>query len=439
MQDDTNHYFAWNWTHVWVNNTVNDQYSSPDKYIFGLPFDFDHDHIWQDKDNNVYTIDDTLGLAYQAYTVGSANETGWIHIYIPKGGYAYSWNATTNQLQPIAGPPEANIQGPGALDPHPPYNPVTFDFGAGRSPEGTESNVTYTYTLELAVPNVLFHSTADYGFGLVQETNFVKDGTQYNETYGWSWPTEWTGYYFTGNDPYYPKYFGILTDFIPPVEAVGGFIAEPTDDILLVAGDIAINPHGTKPLGVYFQQGRDTTPLGFVSGMLVNPQPSIFDTNSTWINQTSGRPFGWIPSDVIFAVGGPDINAVAHYYEHTDVGADRAPVTWSEEGSDVIWRYPNGTVVANVTQASTNVPPGTSDVFAIQILRDADNRLVVLMYGERYTGTWAAAWYFKFVMYPNMSNYTNSYYIVRWTDAASGRGSNYTPDLGDTYTIIAQG
>jgi parallel beta-helix repeat protein len=222
----------------------------------------------------------------------------------------------------------------------------------------------------------------------------------------------------------------------PSLANLAGFTSRSTGDVLLVIGDIALNPHGSKPPGVFYQQGRDTTPLGYLRGMVNNTQPCIFDTNAA-VNATNGRPAGDWP--LIFAVGGPDINAVAYYYEHTGVAADRAPVTWSEEGSNVIWRVQNGTVVANVTQASTNVPPGTSDVFAIQILRDADGRLVVLMYGERYTGTWAAAEYFKFTVYPTITSWTNSYYIVQWTDAASGTSANMMPDSGDTFTILAQG
>jgi hypothetical protein len=219
------------------------------------------------------------------------------------------------------------------------------------------------------------------------------------------------------------------------VADLAGFVSSATNSTLLVVGDLALNPTGHgKPSGVGYQQGRDTTPLGFVYGMMENVQDTMFDTNAA-INATTGRPLSSVPQTLIFAIGGPDINGVTHYYEHTDVAADRAPVTWSEEGSNVIWRLRNGTVVVNVTQASTNVPPGSSDVFAIQIIRDADGRLVVLMYGERYTGTWAAAVYFKFVVYANISTYTDNYYIVRWTDV----NGDFTPNIGDTFSIVAQG
>jgi subtilisin family serine protease len=235
-------------------------------------------------------------------------------------------------------------------------------------------------------------------------------------------------------------YYGEAVSFTIEAEFRGlaeltGFSDSQTGDVLMTVGDIAINPHGIKPSGVGYQQGRDSTPLGYIRGMLNNAQPCMFDTDAAI--DVKGRPVGDWP--LILTIGGPDINAVSHYYEHTGVAADRAPVTWSEEGSDVVWRYPNGTEVVRVTQASTAVPPGSSDVFVIQILRDADNRTVVLMYGERYTGTWAAAEYFKFHVYPNIATYTDSYYIVRWTDAASGTSANMMPDSGDTFTILAQG
>jgi len=231
----------------------------------------------------------------------------------------------------------------------------------------------------------------------------------------------------------------VLQPPAPRLAQLSGFTSLPTGNMTMVVGDISVNPHGTKPPGVNFQIGRDSTPLGFVSGMLVNPQPSIFDTNSTWINSTSGRPFSSIPPDLIFSIGGPGINSVSHYYETTTNMTDKAPITFSMNATHYIWTDRNGNQVLAVLRSSCSVPPGTNDVFVIQILRDADGRLVTVMYGTHYTGTWAAAWWFKFVVYPSISSYQNRYYIVQWTDAAAGTGSNYTPDLGDTYTILAQG
>jgi hypothetical protein len=45
-----------------------------------------------------------------------------------------------------------------------------------------------------------------------------------------------------------------------------------------------------------------------------------------------------------------------------------------------------------------------------------------------YTETWAAAEYFKFVLYPTTTSWMDVYYVVRWTDATSGTSANSMPD-----------
>jgi len=161
----------------------------------------------------------------------------------------------------------------------------------------------------------------------------------------------------------------------------------------------------------------------------------MFDTNA--VVDVNGRPVGDWPT--IFSIGGPGINSVSYYYETASATADRAPVTFSMNATHYIWTNRTGGEVLAVLRSSCDVPPGASDVFVIQVLRDADGRLVAMMYGTHYTGTWAAAEYFKFTVYPNIADYANSYYIVRWTDAASGASANFMPDSGDDFTILAQG
>jgi hypothetical protein len=217
---------------------------------------------------------------------------------------------------------------------------------------------------------------------------------------------------------------------------ISGFTGNSSGSILLVTGDIAVNPHGSKPPGVGYQVGRDTTPLGIISGMLANPQPYTFDTNPYYVD-SSGRPIGSWP--LIIVVGGPLSNAVTHYYAATSTPGDMAPIVWSQSNGNDVWTYRNGTVVASVPVSSVSVPPGTSDVALIQIMEDSSGRLVLFFSGTSYLGTWAGAWYFENVMYPNISSYTHSYYLIRWTDASSGPSADFIPDQGDTFTILAQG
>jgi kumamolisin len=215
------------------------------------------------------------------------------------------------------------------------------------------------------------------------------------------------------------------------LSTISGFTRNASGQILFVVGDLATNPHGSKPAGVGYQAGRDTTPLGFLCGMLTNSQPTVFDTNTGYV-ASNGRPTTSIP--LLFVIGGGDVNAVANYYETTTV-AEQAPLTVTQVGSNYVWTNRAGTQVASVPTSSVAIPPGNSDVFVIQILQDTSDRTVVLLSGTTYLGTWAAAWYLKNVIYPNISTYTHSYYVVQWTDA----NGDFTPDGGDTYTILAQG
>jgi hypothetical protein len=260
------------------------------------------------------------------------------------------------------------------------------------------------------------------------------------ETYGPNPPSLMVGFYDESTDTWYGT--NILLYLEPELLGLSNglanlqdFTASSPGSTLMTIGDLSESPHGSKPPGVNYQIGRDMTPLGYIRGMLVNTQPSMFDTNA--IIDANGRPTGDWP--IIFTIGGPGINAVSHYYETTSTTADRAPITFSFSGSNYVWTDQNGNVVETVARSSCSVPPGTSDVFVIQILRDADGRLVAMIYGTHYTGTWAGAEYFKFIVYPDIATYTNSYYIVRWTDATSGTSANMTPDSGDTFAILAQG
>jgi hypothetical protein len=289
------------------------------------------------------------------------------------------------------------------------------------------SGVAGSYGVNQRV-HVLANPPNGYKFSYWEPNGVTVDSTSSADTYMTVSGNGWLKAYFSLD----------FSSVIPvPLSSISSFTASSAGSTLLLTGDIAVNPQGTKRVGVGFQAGRDTTPLGFVSGMLDTSQLTVFDTNTAYVDTSTGRPIGDWP--LIFSVGGPLSNAVTYYYEHATTPADKAPVKLSIPPGDYAWTDRNGVEVARVSQSSTSVPPGSSDVFVIQILRDADGRLVVLMYGTCYVGVWAAAWYFKFMVYPTVSSWQDSYYIVRWTDAASGASANRTPDAGDAFTILAQG
>jgi len=228
----------------------------------------------------------------------------------------------------------------------------------------------------------------------------------------------------------------VSTSTIPPtpLSSLAGFTGDASGQVLLVIGDLTVNGlnHGSKCCGVGYQVGRDTTPLGFISGMLTNPQPTVFDDNTAYVDTSTGRPTTTAP--LIFVIGGDGVNMVTNYYETTSNPADQAPLTVSEVNGNYMWTNRTGMQVASVPASSVAIPPGNKDVCVIEILTDASGRMVVILYGVTYLGVWASAWYFENVIYPNIASYTHSYYVLQWT-----AGADYAPDASNQFTILAQG
>jgi len=56
-----------------------------------------------------------------------------------------------------------------------------------------------------------------------------------------------------------------------------------------------------------------------------------------------------------------------------------------------------------------------SDYFVMQVLHDG-LRLAFLIWGISHTGTYASGLYFADAIYPNLTSYSEGYYIFKWTD-----------------------
>jgi len=81
--------------------------------------------------------------------------------------------------------------------------------------------------------------------------------------------------------------------------------------------------------------------------------------------------------------------------------------------------------------------PGNHDIFVIEVGREqTTGTYSMVAYGFHANGTRAAAWYFVNVMLPNLSNYTDSYYVYEWIDAMP---NNLLPELTDTFTLKGSG
>ena len=60
----------------------------------------------------------------------------------------------------------------------------------------------------------------------------------------------------------------------------------------------------------------------------------------------------------------------------------------------------------------------------------------MIIYGYEWKGTFAGGKFFKFIMHPNIDNYTGAYYVFKWTD---NNGDSFV-DLDEISTTpISQG
>jgi hypothetical protein len=60
------------------------------------------------------------------------------------------------------------------------------------------------------------------------------------------------------------------------------------------------------------------------------------------------------------------------------------------------------------------------------------------MYGITQYGTLAAGPYFKDTILPSISNYTQSWYIFKWTDGTNGQPFDFSPQPNEI-SLVAQG
>jgi Protein of unknown function (DUF3131) len=184
--------------------------------------------------------------------------------------------------------------------------------------------------------------------------------------------------------------------------------------------------------GVVAALATDVYAATYLLGAVTNPpQNEILDTNSAYVSQASascGQP-STSTSAPLVVISGPVVSEVAHYYESTT--------------SPLYYNFGTGCIVRRDTGFSidcsvTTVP--TSDVFLMEAFTDPAGRTVFIAYGRNWPGTLAAYEYLvDFVLKNNPSSYTGSWYVYRWTDAASGPSANFIPDAGDTFTQIAAG
>jgi len=174
---------------------------------------------------------------------------------------------------------------------------------------------------------------------------------------------------------------------------------------------------GVKPAGVSYAKLSDWTATGLILGMCSNRQYEATDTNSDIVDASSGALR--LADKAVVLFGGPRVNAPVNYYE----GQRIAPVYWNYEADKdtVCWYRSDGTRLDSTALTSSQIHAG-QDMFVVESFIDGSNNRVFIVYGYSWKGTFAGGKFLKFVMYPNINSYTNSYYIYKWADSNTGVG-----------------
>ncbi|MFC1505685.1 hypothetical protein ACFLQ6_01290, partial [Thermoproteota archaeon] len=167
---------------------------------------------------------------------------------------------------------------------------------------------------------------------------------------------------------------------------------------------------GVKPSGVSYAELSDWTATGFIMGMCSDMQIEVTDTNSTIVDTNTGMIK--VNNSTIVLFGGPLVNSPVNYYEQNRT----APLYWGSVDSIYYWYAANGTRFDATAMPFTDIAAGNQDMFVVEAFTDNSGNNIFIAYGYGWKGTFAGGKFFKFIIYPEISNYTDSYYVFKWID-----------------------
>jgi hypothetical protein len=171
---------------------------------------------------------------------------------------------------------------------------------------------------------------------------------------------------------------------------------------------------GAKPAGVNPAMLSDWTATGYIAGMCSNRQNEITDTNQAIIDSNNGEVK--LNNKTIVLFGGPLVNGPVHYYETNRI----APTYWKNIGGTFYWYATNSTRLEDTAMTFSEISNG-KDMFLVEAFTDNSGNRVFIVYGYGWKGTFAGGKFFKFIIYPNISEYTDCYYVFKWEDT-NGNG-----------------
>ena len=176
--------------------------ADPSHFWLIMGFDLNDNGLWQDRDNNKYTIDDAMVLSYFGWNLVTP-EPCWVCPNIAQGFRVHSWESKSSSFQEIYGP--GNTGPPGPLYPLT-RKPVIFQFSASAPAEQDGTGI-YSYSVTFKVPLGVFlgprgreigyslglinPGDVGFGFGLIQESHTTVD--EGPKMLVWAWPLQAPG------------------------------------------------------------------------------------------------------------------------------------------------------------------------------------------------------------------------------------------------------
>ncbi|MFC1505976.1 hypothetical protein ACFLQ6_02780 [Thermoproteota archaeon] len=212
-----------------------------------------------------------------------------------------------------------------------------------------------------------------------------------------------------------------VTTCCPTTETVYASIEMLSGEVHTIVGGTSGDLRLSKPVGTTFASWIDSTAGGILLGMSENGS-FCWDTDTDFINQTTGEPTGVPPNVTLVLSGGPIVNGPVMYYE-LNRATENTPAYYARVGGLMSFvKSSDHLVIASLT------PTDTNDMFIIEVFEDSQNRTVIIVYGFAGRGTLAGALYF--VENADFFDGEMGVWIYEWTDDPSD-GTQMHPDPPD--------
>jgi lysophospholipase L1-like esterase len=205
----------------------------------------------------------------------------------------------------------------------------------------------------------------------------------------------------------------------------------------MLSGEVHVVVGGTsgvtrgKPAGTAYAAWIDSTAGGVLLGMA---EDGIFfwDSDTGYVDPSTGEPTGVPAGATLVASGGPLVNGPVNYYEVNRI-AEGTPAYYAYEGG---WQKFKKT--SDDSELAKLKPTSTDDLFIIEIFEDSEGRNVILIYGLAGRGTLAGALYF--VDNVDYFDGKSGFWIYEWIDnSVDGAQEHPDPPGIDAYNLVTSG